>query len=125
MLEGREHAPRMLEDVCSSLVMRDAQSEPELLDCLVRLMWHKTGVSTVGYYMPRKPGPFGWAGALLRQLLWKVLRYQHDRIAHQQNMINTQHTVAIEFMHEQHQRALTELRERIAALESQRDGGAA
>ena len=114
---GRDHAPKMLEEVYTSLSLRDAGNDAEFLDRLVLLLWHKTGVATVGFYMPRKPGPLGWIGAQLRRALWKVLRYQHDRIAYQQNMINTQLTVALEFMHEQYKGHIAELRTRVEELE--------
>jgi hypothetical protein len=118
----RAHAPKPLEDIFTALSLREAKSDAEYLDRLVHLLWHKTGVATVGYYVPRRPGPLGWFTAQARALFWKLLRYQHDRVAYQQNMINTQFTVALEFMHDQFRQELATLRQRVAELEAGRSG---
>jgi hypothetical protein len=114
---GRAHAPRQLEDIFTALSLREAKSDVEYLDRLVTLLWHKTGVATVGFYMPRRPGPLGWLTAQVRTLLWKALRYQHDRVAYQQNMINTQFTVALEFLHAHYRQEIAALKQRVAELE--------
>ncbi len=123
-LREHEHAPRELDEVCAARSLCRAESDAEFLDRFVALLWHKTGVSTQAYYIPRRPGPLGTLMAAGRRLLWKLLRYQHDRIAWQQNMINTQLTMALELVHTSTAQELAQLRRRVAELEARPGAGA-
>lgn len=67
------------------------------------------------------PVPPGWRGRLLkplRRLQWRVLRYQHDRIAFQQNTIHHQIATALECMREEYRGDIARLEARIAELET-------
>ena len=84
---------------------------------LLRLLRYRDNVDTLPFEIPRKRG---WVGALTAQLkraLWKVLRYQHDRVTSRQNLINHLYTNALECEHRQRAQEIRELQRRLAALE--------
>jgi hypothetical protein len=116
-LAARDDAPEFLDYPFSAVSLNSSGSGAEYLDRMLNLLTDKTGVSTEPFYIPRKPGPLGTLAAACKRLLWKVFRYQHDRVVFQQNMINLQLTAAIEFMHKEHSKETAALRERIAELE--------
>ena len=58
-----------------------AQSEAEYLDQLIGLVRCRDAVNTFDFAIPRKPGLVGLFVARLKAFFWKLLRYQHDRIA--------------------------------------------
>ena len=96
-----------------------AQSEVEYLDQLVGLIRCRNAVDTLDFAIPRKPGVVGRCMTRLKALLWKLLRYQHDRIAFQQNLINAHLTNALEFEVTQRQKETADLKRRVAELEKQ------
>ncbi len=55
----------------------------------------------------------------MKRCLWKLLRYQHDRIVFRQNLINGLFTQALESELLLRRRETAELRARLAALEKQ------
>ena len=114
---GRDELPVFLATEDSVLSLRDAKTEAGYLDRLTTVMLSRTGVGTFDFYIPRKPGPLGSAGAAVKRFLWKLLRYQHDRVAFQQNSINIQLTAAIEFMRAEYQQKIVTLEKKVAELE--------
>lgn len=96
-----------------------AQSEAEYLDQLIGLIRCRNAVDTLDFAIPRKPGMVGLCMTKLKALLWKLLRYQHDRVAFQQNLINAQLTNALEFEVTQRQKETADLKRRVAELEKQ------
>ena len=100
-------------------IMPLAQSEAEYLDQLIGLIRCRNAVDTLDFAIPRKPGLFGLFITRLKALLWKLLRYQHDRIAFQQNLVNIQLTSALEFAIAQHRKETADLKRRVAELEKQ------
>jgi hypothetical protein len=96
-----------------------AQSEAEYLDQLIGLIRSRNAVETLDFAIPRKPGVVGLFMTRLKALLWKLLRYQHDRIAFQQNLINTQLTSVLEFEFTPRQKETADLKRRVAELEKQ------
>ncbi len=61
-------------------------------------------------------------GTLLRRVkafLWRLLRYQHDRMAFQQNTINELVVSAVDFQRDATQHSLALLERRIRDLESE------
>ena len=71
-------------------------------------------VSTESFPIPGKPGA---SGSLLRKVkgfLWKLLRYQHDRMAFQQNSVNELMISAADFQ----QARIAALEQRIQQLET-------
>ncbi len=103
----------------SALFLGTASGRSDFINKLLRLIWFRAGVDTSPFHIPRKPGPFGVVAAWIRALLWKLLRHQHDRITLQQEGINTQITAALEFIREEQQEEVEELRGRIRDLELQ------
>jgi len=114
----KDELPIFLEHGDSVLSLRAAGSESEYLDKLVTLLLSRAGVGTYDFYVPRKPGLIGNLAAFLKKALWKLLRYQHDRIAFQQNSINIQLTSNAEFMRAEYNRKIMALEKRIAELEA-------
>ncbi len=110
-------APEFLTAECSALSLLSAEDDRDFLNRFTQLLLENYGVNTLDFYIPRGPGLRGAIVARCRRLLWKLLRYQQDRIVFQQNVINMQHTAAVEFMQEQHDREIAELRSRISSLE--------
>jgi hypothetical protein len=104
----------------SALSLREAESEEAWLNELIRLLRYRDGVDTLPFHIPRRAGPVGWAMARLKKILWQFLRYQHDRIAFRQNLINTLLLSALEFEDAQRRKDADEWRKRVAALESAR-----
>jgi hypothetical protein len=102
----------------SALSLRDAASEREFLDRFIDLTRRKHHADTFRIDVPRRPGMGGAALARVRQFLWKLLRYQHDRMAFQQNLINSQFAAAIEFQKDEARR----VEGRVAELEKRLGG---
>jgi len=94
------------------------QSEAEYLDQLIGLIRSRNAVDTLDFAIPRKPGPGGRCLAKLKAFLWKLLRYQHDRIAFQQNLINALHGSALEYEIALRRKAVADLDRRLQRLES-------
>ncbi|MFN2352425.1 MAG: hypothetical protein ABR497_10810 [Kiritimatiellia bacterium] len=98
-------------------------SDADYLEHFMRLLRYRDAVDTLDFEIPCRPGPAGRLMRALKRVLWKLLRYQHDRIAFRQNLINGLHTQALEWELRQRQREIAELRGRITALERQAEGG--
>jgi hypothetical protein len=81
----------------SALSLRDARSETEYQDRLLRLVRAKSGTDTRTFDMPRRPGISGRLWGAVRVFLWKLLRYQHDRTTFRQNLVNQGLAAALEF----------------------------
>ncbi len=105
--------------------LAQAQSEAEYLDQLIGLIRGRNAVDTLDFAIPRKRGMVGRCMTRLKALLWKLLRYQHDRIAFQQNLINAHLTGALEFEVVQRQKETADLKRRMAELEKQSGNGKA
>jgi len=64
-------------------------SDPDRFDrALINLLRDRSVVDTKSFDFPRKPGLCGSLMYYLRAVLWKLLRYQHDRMSSRQNRIN-------------------------------------
>lgn len=103
------HLPKEL----SALSLWGARDEDDFTGRYVRLAQIKQHTDTLRFHIPRKPGPLGAAMAAFRRFLWKLLRYQHDRMAFRQNIINTQFATSLELQQDETEA----LRARIVALE--------
>jgi hypothetical protein len=98
--------------------LRDAPTEAEELDRWLSLLRAHGAVRTDAFDAPARPG---FAGRLMRRfkrLAWGALRYQHDRVAVQQNAVNLQILLALEASRQELRRECQALRDRIAALET-------
>lgn len=109
--------PAQVSTAISALSLRQAASESDYLDELVRLMRYREGVDTLDFYIPVRPGLGGRLLGRVKQALWKLLRYQHDRITYRQNLINSLLAGALEFESAARRKNEAELNKRIAELE--------
>lgn len=85
-----------------------------------KLMRFRYALCTDPFPIPGKPG---FAGTLIKKLktfLWKLLRYQHDRMSHQQNAINELVISAQDFQNSAIQQRLNTLEQRIQELEREK-----
>ena len=83
----------------------------------VELLRMRHGVRTSDYYIPRGPGLRGTVAVAVKTFLWKLLRYQHDRLTLQQNLINELEINAVEFQRDRVNQELADLKRRVADLE--------
>ncbi|MFA5042686.1 MAG: hypothetical protein WC381_07295 [Kiritimatiellia bacterium] len=112
---GRKLAP--LPPEIGALALARAGSDAEYMERLIRLIGYRDAVDTLDFDIPRKPGLTSLIMPRLKAFLWKLLRYQHDRIVFRQNLINTQLTSALEFEFAQRRRETDDLKRRVAELE--------
>lgn len=89
----------------------------------VELLRMRHGVRTADYYIPRGPGWRGKLAVALKTFLWKLLRYQHDRITLQQNLINELEINVVEFQRDRLNQEVADLKRRIESLEQGRSQG--
>ena len=116
-----DEPPVFPSDDYSVLSLRAAQTDGEFLDAMIKAMWNRTGISTLDFHVPGRTSVKGRIMTAVRRFLWKLLRYQHDRIAFQQNTINAQMTAAIEFLRTEQKREILELRQEIRRMTAQVD----
>ena len=113
--ERRGQDPRclFLDWSVNALSLSDARDESDYLDRLTRLVRYTNHVDPRVFDIPRRPGLVGSALAGFKKVLWKVLRYQHDRVTFRQNLINSNLIALVEFQREEIKR----LDARLAAVE--------
>lgn len=111
--------PRVSVPAHSALALKGARDQADYLRIYHRLIGTWRGVGTESFAIPRKPGPFGTLTAWIKKCLWKLLRYQHDRMAWQQHLINELVIAGLEFEREESRREIARLEERVARLEAQ------
>ncbi len=102
----------------SALSLKSARNEREFLDTFTNLTRMRHGVRTGDFYIAAQPGWKGRVMAWLKAALWRRLRYQHDRIAFQQNLINELNTQALERQNAVLTEEIGQLRRRIEQLEN-------
>lgn len=83
----------------------------------------RTSVDTASFPIPRKPGVIGLFTGKIRGFLWKLLRYQHDRMAGRQNRINAMLAGALENETTALRAEIADLKARIDRLEGRGGGG--
>lgn len=106
-----------LPPVLRAASLAEAGSESEYLDRSIALLRRKAHIDTLTYPIPHRPTFAGRIQLRVRRFLWKLLRYQHDRMAFRQNLVNSQVVAQLEFQREAMKRELEELRARVARLE--------
>jgi hypothetical protein len=109
--------PYAMAEAISALRLQAVASEAAYGAELLRLLRYRDNVDTLPFEIPRKRGWLGAATARIKRVLWKVLRYQHDRITNRQNLINHLYSSALECEHRQRAQEIRELQRRLAALE--------
>ncbi len=112
-----DKAPKFLSPPASALTLLDAESEADYLARLLNLIRYRDAVDMRDFEIQRKPGFLQGILARARAFLWRALRYQHNRVAFQQNLINGLFTGALEFELLQREAEIGELRERLDELE--------
>jgi len=110
--------PIILPPEISALALRDAASDADYLAILIRLMRRREDSDTRDFDVPRRAGRAGALLAAVKKALWKLLRYQHDRMAFQQNLFNELTVSALEYEAARRQQEHEELIRRVAELEA-------
>ncbi|MDO9542752.1 MAG: hypothetical protein Q7J98_10580, partial [Kiritimatiellia bacterium] len=111
-------APLKISAEIGALALHKASSDADYLNHFVRLLRYRDAFDTYDFDIPRRPGPFGAIMAGIKNILWKLLRYQHDRIAFRQNLINGLFTNAVEFEMTERKRTDDELARRLNKAEA-------
>lgn len=73
----------------SSLRLRDATSGPELMSLYAEQLRYRQHVDISTTILPPTRGACGWLINRVQVLLWRVMRYQHQRAFFRQNLINS------------------------------------
>jgi hypothetical protein len=110
--------PKKVSPEIGALALHQAKSDADYLNHFIRLLRYRDAFDTYDFAIPRKPGMIGSLAAFFKRLLWKIMRYQYDRIAFRQNLINGLFTNAIEFEIIERQRACDALSKRLDQLET-------
>lgn len=87
---GAKGKPMEFPPEISALRLREARNERDYLALFVELSRRRQHIDTLGFQPPRRPGVLGQLAAAVRAVLWRLLRYQHDRMAFRQNIVNSQ-----------------------------------
>lgn len=114
--------PAEISSGISALALRHATSDADYLNELIRLLRYRHGVDTLDFKIPGRRGPRGWLMIRIKKALWKLLRYQHDRIAFRQNWINAMLFSTLEFEIAARRKEVAELSRQVAQLEQQSGG---
>lgn len=101
----------------TALRLKRSRDFDEYVFHFVELLRMRHGVRTSDYYIPRGPGWRGRIAVAVKTVLWKLLRYQHDRLTLQQNLINELEINAVEFQRDRLNQELADLKRRVAELE--------
>ena len=102
----------------SALSLKAACNMTDYLDQYSRLMQLRYALCTDPFPIPGKPGTKGALMKKFKAFLWKLFRYQHDRMAHQQNAINELVISAQAFQNTAFKQRIAALEQRIQTLEN-------
>jgi len=103
----------------SALSLKGSAGPSDYFDRFWRLMRLRHAVSMDAFFIPAKPG---WVGNGIRQIkkvLWKILRYQHDRAAFRQNIINELVAGAVEAQQASVRKDMADLERKVHRLETE------
>lgn len=113
----RPQSPARWSSADSALSLKRALNREDFIARYVGLLKLRYALSTEPFPAPARPG---FAGALMRRIkgvLWKLLRYQHDHMAAQQNSLNELVINALEFQRHSFQARIEGLEQRLRELE--------
>ena len=96
-----------------ALSLREARDEADFLERWSAQVRRKSHVDTLKFDIPRRPGALGSLFQRVRVVLWKALRYQHNRVVSLQNLVNSHLVATLEFQADEIRR----LRARLDELE--------
>ena len=116
---GRTAAVRRLAAQDSALSLREATDEADFANRFFRLVRMRHGISTEDAPIPAQPG---WSRRFvipLKRRLWRLLRFQHDRFAFHQNVLNELLVHALEFQQKVSALQRKELEARVLRLENE------
>lgn len=116
-LKGRAAPPRVSTEI-GALALHQSTSDTEYYEHFIRLLRYRDAFDTCDFDIPRRRGLFGALMGGIKKFLWKLLRYQHDRIAFRQNLINSLFTNAFECEAVERKRGDGELQGRLEKLEA-------
>ncbi len=103
----------------SALSLKESRNAADYLERFCRLMRLRYSLSTESFPIPARPGTAGTFLRKFKGVLWKLLRYQHDRMAFQQNSINELVISSIDFQQAAARRKVESLEQRILTLETE------
>ncbi len=103
----------------SALRMASAGDDSEWLALWMQILPQRAGIALDGFTIAAQPGFRGRVLQRVRSLLWRVFRYQHERVAYRQNLVNAHMVTAIRFHYLQMVNECAELRGRIEQLEAE------
>ena len=109
--------PYAIAEAINALRLQGTANEAGYADELLRLLRYRDNVDTLPFDVPHKRSRMGALTAKFKGMLWKLLRYQHDRITGRQNLINHLYSSALECEHRQRAQEIRDLQRRLAALE--------
>ena len=112
------NAPSKISPEIGALALHKARSDEEYFVHYMRLLRYRDAYDTYDFDIPRRAGFVGAIMAGFKKILWKLLRYQHDRIAFRQNLINSLFTNAMEFEMAERRRNDQEIRLRLERIET-------
>ena len=101
----------------TALTFKRAMGSDEFTRWFVSLLRIRHGVRTEDYFIPHGPGLRGKLALRLKLFLWRLLRYQRDRIAFQQNLINELTIMGLELQQKQMETRFAELKDRLDQME--------
>lgn len=107
----------------SALSLKQSKDDADYLCRLIDLLRLRHGIRLGRFHIARAPGLRGRLSLAWKTLMWRLLRYQHERIAFQQNLVNELAISALEFQRDQRTRDLAEVRRRLDRLEQSRGEG--
>jgi hypothetical protein len=99
------------------LDLKSAACVADYQDVHVDLLRARSCVDPSRFRTPVGRGPGGRLRHLLRRFFWKLLRYQYDWLAFEQNAINVQLAYELEFERDLRRKQIAALTDRIRRLE--------
>ncbi len=103
----------------SALSLKTSRDAGEYLERYCRLLRLRYSVSTESFPIPGKAGIGGTILRTVKAFLWKLLRYQHDRMAFQQNAINELVIGSVDFQRTLARQSQAAVEQRVRALEAE------
>jgi len=110
--------PRFRAPEHSALALKQARTEAEYHDRFLELLKIRPDLDTSPFDAPGRPGFAGRLASGVRRLLWRVLRYQHDRMAFQQSGMTRLLIHTLECEKADREKEIARLEKRIEELEA-------
>lgn len=108
----------LLSPLHSALCLKNEVTTHGYLNQFMRLLKMRHGVSTAPFPVPARAGLSGGIMAAFKRILWRLLRYQHDRVTFQQNLINELLINALEMQKKMMEDRTEEVMKRLETVEA-------